>query len=192
MPRQSATTESNWFANPNSGQRELIPPRGSMIPWYKNQPHADTSNTLEKRFALHERVLPSGRQILPRKSWSKKRPTRVPASMVVRMNKASNMIAKWYQSASAVGPAEIRANMCAIPTAKVGAPPARLNMVDSPRSEARWVICCSVTGKPAALTLATTSVGVPFELIAKYSPGCSTHAAIIAIKATIISVTMAP
>ena len=25
------------------------------------------------------------------------RPTRVPASMIVRMNSASNMIAKWYQ-----------------------------------------------------------------------------------------------
>ena len=35
-----------------------------------------------------------------------KRPTRVPASSVVRMNSASNMIAKWYQSAIAVGPAE--------------------------------------------------------------------------------------
>ena len=163
-----------------------------MTPTYKNQPHAATSNTLEKRFALHERVLPSGRQRFPRKSWSKNRPTRVPASMVVRINKASNMIAKWYQSASAVGPVEIRANMCAIPTAKVGAPPARLNIVDSPRSEASRVICCSVTGNPEALTLSTTSVGVPLELIAKYSPGCSTHAAIIAIKATIISVTIAP
>ena len=30
-----------------------------------------------------------------------KRPTRVPASSVVRMKSASNMIAKWYQSASA-------------------------------------------------------------------------------------------
>ena len=29
------------------------------------------------------------------------RPTRVPASSVVRMNSASNMIAKWYQSAIA-------------------------------------------------------------------------------------------
>src|SRR6266480_4638556 len=159
VSRQSATTESNWLANPKSGQRELMPPRGSTTPSYKNQPHADTSSTLEKRFALHERVLPSGRQRFPRKSWSKKRPTRVPASMVVRINKASNMIAKWYQSASAVGPVEIRANMCAIPTAKVGAPPARLNMVDSPRSETSRVICCSVIGNPEELALSTTSHG---------------------------------
>ena len=82
--------------------------------------------------------------------------------------------------------------MCAIPTAKVGAPPARLNIVDSPKFVASDCICGSVTGKPAAETFATTSVGVPFVLIAKYSPGCSTHAAIIAISATIISVTIAP
>ena len=35
-----------------------------------------------------------------------KRPTRVPASSVVRMKSASNMIAKWYQSAFSVGAAE--------------------------------------------------------------------------------------
>jgi len=33
-----------------------------------------------------------------------KRPTRVPASRVVRMKSASNMIAKWYQSAFSAGP----------------------------------------------------------------------------------------
>jgi hypothetical protein len=82
--------------------------------------------------------------------------------------------------------------MCAIPTAKVGAPPARLNMVDSPRFVASLCISGSVTGNPAAETFATTSAGAPFVLIAKYSPGCSTHAAIIAVKATIISVTIAP
>ena len=37
-----------------------------------------------------------------------KRPTRVPASSVVRMKSASNMIAKWYQSASAVPPSALR------------------------------------------------------------------------------------
>ena len=82
--------------------------------------------------------------------------------------------------------------MCAMPTANVGAPPARLNIVDSPRFVASVCISCSVTGKPAAETFATTSVGVPFVLIAKYSPGSNTHAAIIAINATIISVTIAP
>src|SRR5215471_369238 len=82
VPRQSATTDSNWLANPNSGQSELMPPRGSITPSYKNQPHAATNNTLEKKFALQERVLPSGCHTLPRKSCSKNRPTRVPASIV--------------------------------------------------------------------------------------------------------------
>ena len=81
------------------------------------------------------------------------------------------MMAKWYQSAKAVGLAETRANMCAMPTAKVGAPPARLNIVCSPRLWARSDISASVTGKPAAETFATTSVGVPLVLMAKYSPG---------------------
>ena len=44
-------------------------------------------------------VRPSGAQTWPSSSCSMKRPTRVPASSVVRMNSASNMIAKWYQSA---------------------------------------------------------------------------------------------
>ena len=44
-------------------------------------------------------VRPSGFQTCPASSCSMKRPTRVPASIVVRMNSASNMIAKWYQSA---------------------------------------------------------------------------------------------
>ncbi len=53
-----------------------------------------------------------------------KRPTRVPASTVVRMNRASNMIAKWYQKAlspSPVAPEKI----CDMPMASVGAPPVR-------------------------------------------------------------------
>ena len=32
------------------------------------------------------------------------RPTRVPASTVVKMNNASNMMAKWYQNASSAAP----------------------------------------------------------------------------------------
>jgi hypothetical protein len=38
---------------------------------------------------------PIGFHTLPSVSCSMKRPTRVPASTVVRMNNASNMIAKW-------------------------------------------------------------------------------------------------
>ena len=58
------------------------------------------------------------------------RPTRVPASTVVRMNSASNMIAKWYQKAfrpSPVAPEKISD----MPMASVGAPPVRATSVSS-------------------------------------------------------------
>src|SRR5207253_7744404 len=83
--RQSAITESSWFASPKSGQSVLMPPSGSTTPSYKNQPHAATSRTLEKKFAVHERVFPSGRHTFPNKSCNKNRPTRVPASIVVKI-----------------------------------------------------------------------------------------------------------
>ncbi len=47
----------------------------------------------------YQDVRPSGFQMWPASSWSMNRPTRVPVSIVVRMNSASNMMAKWYQSA---------------------------------------------------------------------------------------------
>ena len=62
-----------------------------------------------------------------------KRATRVPASTVVRMNSASNMIAKWYQTASNVSPNALE-KMLAMPTASEGAPPVRANSVASPIS----------------------------------------------------------
>jgi len=64
-----------------------------------------------------------------------KRPTRVPASTVVRMNRASNMIAKWYQKdlrLAAVAPAKISD----MPMASVGAPPVRATSVSSSTLEA--------------------------------------------------------
>ena len=54
-----------------------------------------------------------------------KRPTRVPASSVVRMKSASNMIAKWYQSAFSAEPPSTREKISAMPTARLGAPPVR-------------------------------------------------------------------
>ena len=89
-----------------------------------------------------------------------------------------------------VGLAETRANMCAI-HAKVGRRPPGKHVL-SPRSLASCFISGSLTGNPAAETFATTSLGVPLALMAKYWPGCSTQAAINAISATIISVTIAP
>ena len=76
-----------------------------------------------------------------------KRPTRVPASSVVRMNSASNMIAKWYQRASSDRRTRDE-KMLAMPTASDGAPPVRANNVFSPISRASASICPTVTGKP--------------------------------------------
>ena len=84
------------------------------------------------------------------------------------------------------------ANILAIPTAKVGAPPVRPNMVVSPTLAASAFICASVTGNPCAVIEVTTSAGVPFMLIAKYSPGDIEQAAIRASMPTSISVIMAP
>src|SRR4051795_3466677 len=82
----------------------------------------------------------------PNKSWSMKRPARVPASTAVRMNRASNRMAKWYQKAIMALPPMTDEKICAMPTASVGAPPAREMMVCSPTSCAVWSICSGVTG----------------------------------------------
>ena len=55
----------------------------------------------------------------------RKRPTRVPASIVVRMNSASNMIAKWYQYAIRPVMPGRPLKICAMPTASDTAPPVR-------------------------------------------------------------------
>ena len=94
MPSASAITASNWFATPKIGHSELIPPSGSITPWYKNQPHAPTNNSVASTLPVNDRVCPSGFATIPSKSCTMNRPTRVPASIVVRMNNASNMIAK--------------------------------------------------------------------------------------------------
>ena len=94
----------------------------------------------------HE-VRPSGAQTWPASSCSMNRPTRVPVSSVVRMNSASNMMAKWYQSAISPWPnAPLR--MCAMPTASDGAPPVRPSSVCSPTSAASRVIWSGVTVNP--------------------------------------------
>ena len=63
-------------------------------------------------------------------SWSMNRPTRVPASTAVRMNSASNMIAKWYQKA-ARPPPNASVKIGDMPNARVGAPPVREISVSS-------------------------------------------------------------
>ena len=83
-----------------------------------------------------------------------KRPARVPASTAVRMNSASNRMAKWYQNAIIALPPMTWWKICAMPTASVGAPPAREMMVVSPTSAAVWAISAAVIGKPMAVTAA--------------------------------------
>ncbi len=63
-----------------------------------------------------------------------KRQARVPASTAVKMNNASNKIAKWYQNAIIERLLKISEMICAIPIAKVGAPPVRERIELSPTS----------------------------------------------------------
>jgi len=84
-----------------------------------------------------------------------------------------------------------------MPTARVGAPPARDSTVDSPTSLAVWVSMSGVITKPQEeMTCAACSGVVPIRLaglfMAKYRPGSSTHAAISAMIATKLSISMAP
>ncbi len=107
----------------------------------------------------HE-VRPSGVQSCPASSCNMKRPTRVPVSTVVRMKSASNMMAKWYQSAINPWPkAPLR--MTAIPTASDGAPPARPSSVFSPTSAARLVSCAGVTVKPQPRITSAAASALP-------------------------------
>ena len=79
-----------------------------------------------------------------------KRPARVPASTAVRMNSASNRMAKWYQNAIIALPPKTWEKMCAMPTARVGAPPAREMIVVSPTSLAVCAISSGVSGEAPA------------------------------------------
>src|SRR5664280_3004490 len=84
----------------------------------------------------HEGSLNFFRPREPRASENMNRATRVPASTVVRMNKASNMTAKWYQKDFHPAPPKILCMISAMPMANVGAPPVR-EMIDfSPTSVA--------------------------------------------------------
>ena len=84
-----------------------------------------TTSAVETSVPGSQSVRSSGFQIPPRNSWTMKRATRVPASMVVRMNSASNMIAKWYQYDIRPRSAGRPEKICAKPTASETAPPVR-------------------------------------------------------------------
>src|SRR5664279_4371343 len=87
--------------------------------------------------------------------------------------------------------------MCAITSASDGAPPVRENSVCSPTLCASAAMSPTVTGKPQPEMVATAAAGVAptipaGEFTAKYTPGCSTHAAIIAMIATKLSISIDP
>ena len=84
------------------------------------------------------------------------------------------------------------ANMCAMPTANVGAPPVRPTIVFSPTLAASAAMSAGVTAKPSAVILAVTTSAVPAILMAKYWPGSIAHAAMSAMMPTHISVIIAP
>ena len=92
-------------------------------------------------------VLPSCGWRRPANSCTRKRATRVPVSTVVRMNSASNMMAKWYQSAINPRP-NTPLKIWAMPTASEVAPPVRPSRVVSCTDAASPVICAGVTVKP--------------------------------------------
>ena len=87
----SATTASSWFATPKSGHTVL------MLPVQMKYAHANTIRIVATTVPGSQSVRANGFQARPRNSCSRNRPMRVPESIVVRMNTASNMMAKWYQ-----------------------------------------------------------------------------------------------
>src|SRR5664280_1471120 len=85
-------------------------------------PHKATTMALaDQEAGFHEMSAYLCQRIV---SCSMKRPTLVPASTAVRMNRASNMIAKWYQNAARPPPNAL-VKTSEIPKARVGAPPVR-------------------------------------------------------------------
>src|ERR1043166_5982913 len=86
-------------------------------------------------------------------------------------------------------PPMTRAKMFAMPTARVGAPPVRPNIDDSPMLRASPAISSTVTGYPQLLTSATATSGaapaMPGGLLMEnHTPGLSVPAAINAMTAT--------
>ena len=84
-----------------------------------------------------------------------------------------------------------------MPTAKVGAPPARDRIETSPTSCANWLSASGAMANPQPEMAAEAEAAlVPIRpagaFIAKYAPGCSTLAAISAMMATKLSASMAP
>ncbi len=105
---------------PNIGQIVL------MLPVQMKYAHADDDERASRappRAASPCRAI--GAWNRPRNSCTRKRATRVPVSIVVRMNSASNMIAKWYQYSISPRMPGRPLKICAMPTPSDTAPPGR-------------------------------------------------------------------
>ena len=87
----SAITASNWLAMPNIGQMVSTEPVQIKAP----QPAVTTA--VDSTAPGSQSVRSNAGYTLPNDSCTRNRAIRVPVSIVVRMNRASNMIAKWYQ-----------------------------------------------------------------------------------------------
>ena len=111
-----------------------MPPYGSLTPAYNRYPHIAQASADPTTLLLHARVSLNVGIPWPTRSWIMKRQTRVPASTVVRMNSASNRMAKWYQIPISARPPRKLEKIVAMPTARVGAPPVRDRMLASPTS----------------------------------------------------------
>ena len=119
------------------------------------------------------------------------------ATRLPSVDTASNRMAKWYQNAMVAAPPINWDRMCAMPTARVGAPPVRDRIEPSPTSLAICVSASGVTTKPHWLiTVAALSGVVPIRaaglFMAKYTPGSSAQAAMSAMMATKLSQIIEP
>src|SRR5260370_31193093 len=99
--------------------------------------------------------------------------------------------------AVSASPPRLLVKMCAIPTAKAGAPPVGLKRFCSPTALASEAISVAEMGKPHEVIVLVAISGVlptiPAGLLmAKYWPGIIVQAAIVAIMATKDSASMAP
>src|ERR1035437_10119048 len=181
---------------PKSGNSVLMPPSGSVTPMIITAPHARTMiAVVDQAPGRHEVSLNLGKKF-PRLSCSMKRDTRVPASTAVRMNNASNMIAKWYQNAARPPPNAL-VKTSEIPKARVGAPPVREISVISWTDLAAAARSAGLIVNPRVRMNSEAAPGwPPVEptglLMAKEIPWLMTEAAIRALIATNDSVSMPP
>ena len=160
MQSVSAIAASIWLVAPNSGHIVQIPPSGSMTPAYSRYPHSAQARAEPIRLLPHAWVSLNAGIALPTRSWIMKRQTRVPASTVVRMNSASNRMAKWYQMPISALPPRKLEKIVAMPTASVGAPPVRDRMLVSPTSCAVCVSMSGVTVNPQEVTTSAACAAV--------------------------------